>query len=116
MLESGEASRVADIMIAQQAVFPAFCELLVHERWSVRLGAMVAAEYLVEEDPLLAADLAAALISHFENASVQAQGDASYLMGLIRSPSALDHLRAVTCGPYDPMVKDAAAEALQEED
>ncbi len=115
MLESGDASRLADIMIERQTVFPAFCELLVHERWSVRLGAMVAAEYLVEEDPLLAADLAASLIALFENASVQAQGDAAYLLGLIRSPSAMEHLKAVASGPYDTMVKDAAEEALDEE-
>lgn len=115
MLESGEAACLAELMISRQSVFASFYELLVHERWSVRLGAMVAAEYMIEQAPSLAAGMAEALISRFENASAQAQGDAAYLLGLIRSPMALEHLRAVVGGAFDAMVKEAAAEALSGE-
>lgn len=112
MLESGEASRLSALMIDRQTIFPGICELLVDESWSVRLGAMVAVEYLVEQAPALAAELVAPLVTRFDSVSVQAQGDAAYLLGLIRTPSALEHLRAVAAGSYDPLVKDAVAEAL----
>jgi hypothetical protein len=112
MLETGQAERLAELMIAGQSVFPSYYELLVHERWSIRLGAMVTAEYLIERAPLLADAMAEQLIARFAGVSAQAQGDAAYLLGQIRSSMALEHLRAVADGSFDPMVKDAAAEAL----
>ena len=55
MVENGEAPRIARMMVDAGTLFPAFFELLVHEKWPVRLGAMVAMESLAAEDRDLAA-------------------------------------------------------------
>ena len=46
IIESGDAARVAGMMADHGRIFPAIIELLTDERWSIRLGAMVTAEYL----------------------------------------------------------------------
>ena len=62
-------------------MFPSLIELLVHDQWPVRLGAMVTVEELAAVD----ADLAQALIDRvwdrFEAAGNPAKGDMLYLIG-----------------------------------
>ncbi len=42
IIEEGNAAQVADLMLEQGLIFPSFLDLLVHEKWPVRLGAIVA--------------------------------------------------------------------------
>jgi glutaredoxin len=113
MLEEGGAAQAAQVMVEQDAVFPALLELLVHPRWSVRLGAMVAVEYLVESAPALAAGLVEPLWERFMQLDSQIQGDVVQVLGQIGTPSARKCLHAVVKGAFDSDVKEAAAEELQ---
>lgn len=113
ILETGEAERAAAMMIEQSEVFPALVELLIHPRWSVRLGAMVTVEYLADEAPTLAADLAQTLWQRFENLPAQVQGDVVHVLSLSNSPSAHAYLQTIAKGAYDQIVVEAAKEALE---
>jgi hypothetical protein len=48
MIEDGNAEGVARMMAERGQIFTSFVDLLIHPRWSVRLGAMVSFESLVE--------------------------------------------------------------------
>ena len=41
MLEYGAAGKVADMMLVYGQIFPSFYDLLIHEKWSVRLGKLL---------------------------------------------------------------------------
>jgi hypothetical protein len=114
ILDAGDAARAAAMMRQQGKVFPALVELLIHPRWSVRLGAMVTVEYLADETPALAAELADALWSRFHDLTEQVQGDVLHVIGLSRTASARAYLEKVMSGDYPVEVKEAAEEALEE--
>ncbi len=81
IIEQGDASWIAKKMIEQEKIFNGFIKLLLHEIWSVRLGAMVIVEELVETHPELAAKLCPELIALFDTKDVPVQGDIFYVLG-----------------------------------
>ncbi len=81
ILEQGDASWIAKQMMEKGEIFTGFITLLLHETWSVRLGAMVIVEELVETDPKLAAKLCPELIALFDKKAVPVQGDILYVLG-----------------------------------
>lgn len=85
ILEQGDAQWIADAMMEKQEIFDGFFKLLLHETWSVRLGAIVVVEDLAEKDPDLAAALCPLLISVFDEKEVPVQGDILYILGLAGS-------------------------------
>lgn len=114
IIEDGEAQRVASMMAESGQVFPAFIELLTHERWSVRLGAMVAAEYLADQSPVLALELSDQLWGCFSDIAEQTQGDVLHVIGQVKSQKTRSYLAKVLSGNYDEMVKEAASEILDD--
>ncbi len=114
LIEEGAAESVADMMIARNACFPALIELLAHERWSVRLGAMVTVEYLVDAAPELAAGLAAPLRRRMDGASQQAQGDMVHILGQVGTPECRRYLRHIVDADFAQPVRAAAREALED--
>ncbi len=81
ILEQGDASWIAQQMIKKKKIFDGFIKLLIHETWSVRLGAMVVVEALVETKPDLAVLLCPCLIDLFDEKDVPIQGDILYALG-----------------------------------
>lgn len=81
ILEQGDASWIARQMMEKGEIFDGFIKLLLHETWSVRLGAMVIVEELVETDPKLAAKLCPELIALFDKKDIPVQGDILYVLG-----------------------------------
>ncbi len=81
IIEQGDASWIAKQMIKEKKIFDGFIKLLLHETWSVRLGAMVIVEELVETDPELAAKLCPRLIDLFDTKDIPVQGDILYVLG-----------------------------------
>lgn len=81
ILEQGDASWITQQMIEKQEIFNGFIQLLLHETWSVRLGAMVIVEALAEEDPGLALQLSPRLMDLFDNQAIPVQGDILYVLG-----------------------------------
>ncbi len=81
ILEEGDASWIARQMMEKGKIFDGFIQLLLHEIWSVRLGAMVIVEELAETDPKLAAKLCPELIDIFDKKDIPVQGDILYVLG-----------------------------------
>jgi hypothetical protein len=113
-LEAGEAARLAQMMVDTRQIFPALIELLLHPRWSVRLGAMVTVEYLADEDAELAEDLVAPLWHRFNDLDTQIQGDVCHCFGVVGSFQAKDCLQRIAAGSFHEEVRQAAIEALEE--
>ena len=114
LIEDGHAAQVANMMIESKKVFPALVNLLTHQRWSVRLGAMVAAEYLADEAPALGIDLCRLLWLDFSDLEPQVQGDVTHIFGLLNDEMTKGYLQAIKGGDFESDVKEAAQEALEE--
>lgn len=112
IIESGDAGRLAAMMIDSHEIYPAFFELLLHERWSVRLGAMVTVEYLADEAPALTAQLLDPLWTRFATLSETVQGDMVQVMGQIAGDTAQACLEKIATGDYAESVQEAANEEL----
>ncbi len=116
IVEDGNAAQVSAMMTERDQVFPALVELLIHPRWSVRLGAMVTAEYLADDAPGLGGHLCSMLWERFPDLSTQVQGDVVHLFGLVTNEDTQSYLQSIVAGSYNDEVKDAAAEVLAELD
>jgi HEAT repeat protein len=101
------------MMADNGTVFPAFLELLIHEKWSVRLGAMVSFEHLAEMSMELSSRIIASLWDRFPDLDDQIRGDVLYLMGESRNPEATPILKSVLDGDYSSELKEAAQEAME---
>ena len=114
MFEEGNAVGVAKMMIDSGKIFPAFMELLVHEKWPVRLAAMVAFETIAAEDSELSAQTIPFLWDCFTQAEDTIKGDILYLFGKSGDKGLIPKLDTVLNGPYPIDIKEAAKEALEE--
>ncbi|MEE4609284.1 MAG: thioredoxin family protein [Desulfobacteraceae bacterium] len=112
MLESGAAFDLAAMMARAGRIFPAFVDLLMHVRWSVRLGAMVAAETLADEAPTVAAALAPGLMARYGAQGVAVRGDLLQVLGMVGGPELADAVEAMTREETHADVCEAAAEAV----
>ena len=113
ILNDGQASHLAAIMLDAQEIFPSIYELLINDKWSVRLGAMVVMEEIAEKNPGMASEAIDPLWAHFEGVADQVKGDILYLFGEIGDPRVIPWLVEVTTGEFDAEVKEAAKEALE---
>jgi thiol-disulfide isomerase/thioredoxin len=113
MIEEGSAEGVARMMADRGNIFPAFIELLIHPRWSVRLGAMVSFESLVEMDPGLASGVAEPLMAVFADVDDMVKGDLLHVIGESGNQAALPFLATVATGDGDHEVQAAAEEAIE---
>jgi len=113
LLQEGKASILAHMMIAKGIIFPAFYDLITHEKWSVRLGAMVVMEEIIEEDRPLAAQCVGPLLERFPALDQQAQGDVVYILGEAGNRDIIPDLETILSGPYTPETREAAQEALE---
>jgi alkyl hydroperoxide reductase subunit AhpF len=114
MLSSGDAESVANMMIDSKKIFPAFMALLVHEKWPVRLGAMVAFETIAEQHQGLAAQAIPFLWKRFSQAEDTVKGDILFLIGKSGDDGNIPMLEKVLNGSHPIDVKEAAAEALED--
>ncbi len=113
ILNDGQASHLAAMMLDAQEIFPSIYELLIHDKWSVRLGAMVVMEEIAEKNPTLASQAIDPLWAHFEAVADQVKGDILYLFGEIGDPRVIPWIAEVATGECDAEVKEAAREALE---
>lgn len=113
ILEEGNASGLAQMMIESGKIYPAFFDLLTHEKWPVRLGAMVTLEFLAEERKEMASQVIAPLWDRFSQVDDRVKGDILYVFGESNDPSVIPKINTVLSGPYSGEVQEAAAEALE---
>jgi len=114
LVEDGQAPQLAAMMTESGQLFPALIDLIVHPRWSVRLGAMVTVEYLADDAPDLGRQLCRSLWQTFPDLTNPVQGDVTHVFGLFDDPQTRGYLQTIVKGDFDDEVKDAAAEALDE--
>ena len=113
IINEGEARRLAAMMLEAEKLFPAFYEVLTRDKWPIRLGAMVVVEEIVEANPNLAVELLDPLWGRFHQLPAQTQGDILHVFGEIADPRAVPWIKSVLSGDFDPEVKEAANEALE---
>jgi thiol-disulfide isomerase/thioredoxin len=113
MIVNGDAYQLAEMMIRAKKIFPAFVDLLAHNEFSVRLGAMAAAEELVEKHPHIAAQLVDPLMERFENQGESVQGDILYILGRAGDQHVIPFLKQFLSLPYSKEVRESAEEALE---
>lgn len=113
IIESSDAARVASMMCSSNSIFPAFIDLLVHERWSVRLGAMVTVEYLAEESPELAARLFKPLQKRFADLDASVQGDLVQVLAQLKNKEVKEYLEQIVYSNCAESVREAATEELE---
>ena len=112
IIKEGGAGRLAAMMLDAEKLFPAFYDVLTHNKWPIRLGAMVVIEEIVGKNPDLAAEALSPLWDRFHGASNQIQGDILHVFGEIGDPRSVSWLETVLSGNFDREVKEAAREAL----
>jgi glutaredoxin len=112
LLAEGAAQRLARMMAARNVVFPALLELLCHEKWPVRLGAMVTVEELSAVAPDLGRQALEATWDRFDAASDPVKGDILFLCGEAGDRSLVPRIRAVLQSAASAEVKSAAEDAL----
>ena len=112
ILEEGKASWIAEQMMDRNAIFPGFIELLLHETWSVRLGAMVVIEELTEHAPNLAGTIVPPLLNAFPGADIPVKGDILYALGEIGDEKTAREIKKLNMDGDHPDLAEALADAL----
>ena len=112
ILEEGDAAWICRKIKAHGAIFPGFVGLLLHEIWSVRLGAMVVVEELAQEVPELALQLVPLILPSFEDADVTVKGDILYALGEVGDQSVADTILGMMEDFEDQELLEAANDAL----
>lgn len=112
LLESGGAERLARMMAAANQVFPAFFQVITHEKWTVRLGAMVTAEFLLQDSPALGEALLEGLWQERSSLDDTVLGDVAYLIGLSENRDWLGKLADLKEKGGSAALQDAVAEAM----
>ncbi|MCP4625075.1 MAG: hypothetical protein GY850_16335 [bacterium] len=112
ILKEGRASHLAAMMLNGNKLIPSFNNFLVHEKWHIRLGAMVVMEEIADQNPALASKVVDFLWQQFHELSDPVKGDILYMLGEIKDRRAQSWLEEVLAGDYNEEVKEAAQEAM----
>ncbi len=113
MIVRGDAASLSSGMLERNRILQAFPEVLVHETFTVRLGAMSVLEELVEKNPALASEVAEPLWDRYENASETVKGDILYLLGELHAQDLAPRIRGILQGETNAEIREAALEALE---
>ncbi|GAB6095847.1 hypothetical protein JCM14469_21000 [Desulfatiferula olefinivorans] len=114
MIESREAENLARMMIDDQMIYPAFYDLMAHDKWPVRLGAMVVVETIIDGSEALAARLVEEIWDRMEQVSASVRGDWIYLIGMAGGPRDRDRLNALQAKTDRADIKESITDALAE--
>ncbi|MGD8290373.1 MAG: thioredoxin family protein [Desulfobacterales bacterium] len=111
IIKEGGAGQLAAMMIEAEFLFPAFYDVLTHDKWPIRLGAMVVMEQIIDENPELSTEALDPLWQRFHQVASQVQGDILHVFGEIGDPRSVSWVESILSGNFDPEVKEAAKEA-----
>lgn len=113
ILEQGDASWISRQQIEKNQLFDGFIALLLHDTWSVRLGAMVIVENLCESAPELSARLCPILMDRFDEKDIPIKGDILYVLGLAGNEDTGEWIRTRLASFDHRDLADAAQDALE---
>lgn len=112
-IDDGRASDLAQMMITAKTVFPALIDLITHDLWSIRLGAMVVAEEIAYEHRPLAATLIPELQNRFSGANATVQGDILHVIGETGDTTHIPFLNSIAESAVGEELKEAATDAIE---
>lgn len=113
MFDQKKADQVAQMMLAANTIFAPVLDLLLHERWDLRLAAMVALEEVASQNRKLLAENSEALWQCFKRAKDdRARGDIVYLLGLTGDTRLIARLQTLLSGDCAPELREAVEETL----
>ena len=117
MIADGNAGLLSQMMLEKEMIFPALLDLLIHPKWPVRLGAMVAMETIAAENPTLAQKMAAPLWDRFDMVEEKVKGDILYLVGEIDTGGSIGRIQDILNrkAEYHMEIIEAAEEALEKQ-
>lgn len=113
LLENGNAEALAALMAEAGRISPALAGLLAAEAMSVRIGAMMALEELLERVPALVERFVPELRGRFDEAPEPARGDMLYIFGEAGPPAMKKEIEALLAAGLHPEVAEAARDALE---
>ena len=87
--------------------------MLMNEKWSVRLGAMVVMEEIIELDKGLAEQCIEPLWKRFPDLNKQVRGDVVYILGEAGTGNILPRLEAVLTDTTDVETMEVVKEAIE---
>lgn len=114
MLKDGEASKISAYMLESGVIFPSFMELLLNEKWSVRLGAIVVMEEISEISRELCETIVPFILKNYGNMTHQVKGDLLYVTGLSGARDIIPDLQRIFDETENEELKTAALEAIEE--
>ena len=112
-IDDGRASDLAQMMVKAKTVFPALIDLITHDLWSIRLGAMVAAEEIAWDNRPLAATIIPALEKRFSEVNATVQGDILHVIGESGTADHIPFLETVAANTDDEELQEAAQDAIE---
>jgi len=113
MLSEGKAIQLAQTILENGKFVRHFDQLIAHDLLSVRLGAMVCVEYIVEENQLLGQSLCENIWQAMSRVNTQVQGDLIYLLGICGTDKDRLKLNDMAIQASDADIKEAIHEAIQ---
>jgi hypothetical protein len=113
ILKEGDAVKLAEMMLEKKEIFPSFLELLTHNKWPVRLGAMVVMEEITNRNAELADQVIDPLWERFHEVDDPVKGDIIHVLGESKNHKITPRMQMVLDGEHDAEVKEAAREALE---
>ena len=113
IIEDGKAAAVARMMADHGAVFDSLLPLLTHEKWPVRLGAMVVMEHFQSLRSDLSAETADRLWRLLDQAADPVKGDLLHVIGEIGDARQVPRLKALVDENRTADVSEAARDALE---
>lgn len=87
IIEQGNAEEIAEMILSEKKVFSGFVSLFFASTMSLRVGAVVAGEYLIEKSADLFEELIEKLYENYLDSSVEIKGDILYLLSLSENKS-----------------------------
>jgi hypothetical protein len=113
MLKSGNGSRLIEMMLEREMIFPALIDLLAHEKIFVRVGAMMVMEEIAARRRDITAQVVDAVWDRFHAAEDRVKGDIIHVLGEIGDARVLPRMRRIYREDYHQEVKEAAGEAIE---
>jgi hypothetical protein len=112
LIQNGSASQVAQLMLENNMIFPSLIDLLIEDKWPVRLGAMVAFEEIIENDSDLAAQVIPILWKRLPTLDDQIKGDMIYLIGEAGTPETIPRLQGLSNESVNADFNNVVQEAI----
>lgn len=113
MLKAGDGSRLIEMMLEREMVFPGLIDLLAQDKIFVRVGAMMVMEEIADRRKDIAAQAADALWHRFSKVKDPVKGDILHVLGEIGDERFVPMMKEIRDADHHEDVKDAAREAIK---